>query len=195
MEYQLSSFEQWSVVLASDCFVRPPVTLWCKQLMEAKMQVLNHFMHLNTGNTKPKQLETYVVRHYQSLETLIETVGRTKDIYSQILLKSLEQIRFFFELHFKELIPDNDVFHMSTCLSMEEFAYLLNVMLEQKFIQTRSKKELARHICRYIKFNDHKQEEVSTEMFYKTMQARQRLKVGTIEKLLTDMRIQDSNGC
>ena len=169
MEYQFGLFDQWATRISYGSHNLPELNLWDEQLREAKQAIIKHFTNLHQIIEDGEKLKLYVLYHYQSLQKLILDVSFVKDIYKELLLKSLEQIRFYFELKYGDMLKSIDNTKIVTTLSVEEFAYMTNTLIECDVLKVKSKKALAKSISKLIYFAGSKEKDISSENFYNAL--------------------------
>lgn len=168
MEYQFSLFDQWITKLSYDADNLPAIKEWEKQLRAGKQQAIRHFSGLKAGMDE-EVLKRYICHHYQSLQKLIHDLYFIRDLHKELLLNALEQIRFFLELNYAEFLENKDKERIFTTLSMEEFAFIMNTLIECDVIKVKSKKALAQNISKYIYFVGQKNTYSSPDHFYNAL--------------------------
>lgn len=169
MEYQFTLFDQWVTKMSYAHEHLPELKDWDKQLSSTKQKIVQHFNVISDEMEDKATLRLYVNHHYQCLIKLISDLYFVKDLYKELLLKSLEQIKFFFDLKFADLIVQRDDVRILTTLTIEEFAYIVNLLIECDILKVRSKKSLAQNISKYIHFVGQGERQISAENFYNAL--------------------------
>lgn len=169
MEYQFTLFDQWVTKMSYAHEHLPELKDWDKQLSSSKQKIVQHFNSIADEIEDKTTLRLYVNHHYQCLIKLISDLYFVKDLYKELLLKSLEQIKFFFDLKFADLIVQRDDVRILTTLTIEEFAYIVNLLIECDIFKVRSKKSLAQNISKYIHFVGQGERQISAENFYNAL--------------------------
>lgn len=188
MEYQFSLFDQWITKLSYDAAELPDIKEWEKQIKTGKQQAIRHFTNLKTG-MEEASLRRYIGHHYQSLQQLIRELYFIKDLHKELLLKALEQIRFFLEINYADLLENKEEEErIFTTLSMEEFAFVVNTLIECDVLKVRSKKGLAQNISKYIRFIGQKNTCSSPDYFYNALFMDKPSTLSSVLKLITKVQ-------
>lgn len=190
MEYQFTLFDQWVTKMSYGHDYLPELKDWDKQLSNAKQKIVQHFNIITDEIEDKTTLKLYVNHHYHCLLKLISDLYFVKDLYKELLLKSLEQIKFFFDLKFADLIVQRDDSRIITTLTVEEFAYIVNLLIECDIIKVRSKKALALNISKYIHFVGQGERNISTENFYNALFMNKPVTLNKAIKTLSKIQFQ-----
>lgn len=190
MEYQFTLFDQWVTKMSYGSGALPELKEWEKQLHQAKEKTLKHFMAIDEHTEDKATLQLYINHHYKSLLKLIHDLYLVKDLYKELMLKSLEQIKFFMEMKYASLLVKHQENRITTTLSVEEFAIVINSLIECDVIKVRSKKALAYTVSRYISFQGHEERNISAEHFYNALFLNKSITLNKVLKTIGRVQLQ-----
>lgn len=190
MEYQFTLFDQWVTKMNYGKEYLPELKEWDKQLSNAKQKIVKHFLNVTDEIEDKATLKLYINHHYHCLLKLISDLYFVKELYKELLLKSLEQIKFFFEMKFADIIIQKDESRIMTTLSVEEFAFIINSLIECDVLKVRSKKALAISISKYIYFVGQGERNISAENFYNALFMNKSVTLNKVLKTLSKLQYQ-----
>jgi hypothetical protein len=190
MEYQFTLFDEWATKMTYDAGHLPELHEWNKQLHAAKQKVIRHFANVEKKIEDDVSFKLYINHHYKCLLKLIHQLYFVKDLYKELLLKSLEQIKFFFDLKFSDIVVQKESTQIMTTLSVEELALVMNTLIECDVLKVRSKKALAQSISKFIYFVGHEEKNISAEHFYNALFMTKSVTISKVLKNLNKIRFQ-----